>query len=301
MRVCSDVLKSAGCDWITCTTKQPEAIDSVVDFSAELLEEERLKGNFVRPWGMSGFEGAQCGSMQFGIRNEETIMRLSADLAQQFWRKAYALAKSVTRFDVQCTTHHPDNSLERIRRAFNEGRNWSRKASGRQRFKAVFGQRGPETIYCGSRQSDIFIRIYDKYAESGRPEWLDCLRFEIEFKGKRGLLVARQMLAHTDDFVTASRILPPYLLRRGISLEFNSDTLTPTEVPGRDSDRTRALGWLRSQVKPTVLALMRQGNPQEVVEALGLLEQPAAAAVRAQINSEEGDQPDGSVSSDYVC
>jgi len=297
----SGVLQSAGCDYITCTTRQPEAVDSVLELSADLLRLEQEKGNRVRPWGMAGFEGAHCGSMQFGIRNQETIMRLSSELAHTFWRKAFELTKHCTRFDVQCTSFGTQTAMQRISRAFTEARARARKKDRRRRLRYIYGPEGPQTLYVGSRQSDVFIRIYDKYAESRDERYRGCVRFEIEFKGKRGLLVARAMLAHTEDFAFASACLPGYLLAAGISSEFDSACLTPSEVRRRKSDRARVLSWLRKGVKPSVLALIRQGNPAEVVDALGLTDYIQDQWSRPLDHQKEGSEPDGSLASDYEC
>jgi hypothetical protein len=42
-----------------------------------------------------------------------------------------------------------------------------------------------ETLYIGSRKSELFWRIYNKATEMGRPEKAPLWRFEIELKGER--------------------------------------------------------------------------------------------------------------------
>jgi hypothetical protein len=56
-----------------------------------------------------------------------------------------------------------------------------------------------ETLYIGSRKSDIFWRVYNKAIELGKPEMSPLWRIELELKGERAKQFWRLWQAHRAD------------------------------------------------------------------------------------------------------
>jgi len=123
-----------------------------------------------------------------------------------------------------------------------------------------------DTLYCGSRESGTYIRIYDKSEEYG----LDLgyvWRFEVEFKQERAQVVAellkKQGIAIAQDIVwTAlrSRDIPSPRVGQTVNLKARKVTMSSSDMK---------LAWLGRQVRPTVTFLKSIGRLQEVYEQLG--------------------------------
>lgn len=138
---------------------------------------------------------------------------------------------------------------------------------GKKETKLIESLTG-DTFYCGSRESDLMLRIYDKSEEYGFGQGF-VWRFEAEFKGSRAervaSYVAMQGLSGIPDLVwTAqnSSDLPSPYLGQVVDIRGSKVTLTSSE---------RKLAWLGNQVRPTVAWLIKLGKEKEVYEQLGLL------------------------------
>jgi len=123
-----------------------------------------------------------------------------------------------------------------------------------------------DTLYCGSRESGTYIRIYDKSDEYGL-ELGYVWRFEVEFKAERAQVVAellkKQGIAIAQDIVwTAlrSRDIPSPKVGQTVNLKARKVTMSSSDMK---------LAWLGRQVRPTVKFLASIGRLQEVYEQLG--------------------------------
>jgi hypothetical protein len=95
---------SIGVDWLTCTFL-PERHDRFVRESVDrLMCNERKAGNIVHNWEGMGYKGRRCGQMQFGVRHDSTLVRLSGDCARLNWRPLAHEAWNISRLDLQVTS-----------------------------------------------------------------------------------------------------------------------------------------------------------------------------------------------------
>jgi hypothetical protein len=123
-----------------------------------------------------------------------------------------------------------------------------------------------DTIYCGSRESGIFIRIYDKSEEYN----LDLgfvWRFEVEFKKGTATTVFELLrdngIAVGQDVVWTAvrgRDLPTPKIGQTVNLKARKVTFSTPDMK---------LAWLGRQVRPTVQYLMNIGKVKEVYKQLG--------------------------------
>lgn len=161
----------------------------------------------------------------------------------------------------------------RVKDAPGSARKWSQ----------VSGSDGGQTIYIGSRQSEKFLRVYDKAIESGQLDrpWT---RFELEIKGDTARKVAGEFLSMLDD------VRPTYI--KGVmKAMFNPDhdqyhaiMNAPAVLvsAGKDTEDT-TLEWLLQTVAKTVAkTILRRsdvdvwGEFQHAIEAqLVALDRPA--------------------------
>lgn len=91
---------------------------------------------------------------------------------------------SITRLDLAKDLTGKNISLDQVYKALERGE----YSGSARKFSQIHSLNGGNTVYVGSRQSEKFIRIYNKAAESNLPGEL-WYRFELETKG----MVARAL------------------------------------------------------------------------------------------------------------
>lgn len=214
----SDALVSSGVDWITVTAKGGEQAENLFDVGRRLTHEAVTRGNQKHAWSFSGFHGDRVNGVQFGNRDEEVIVRLSSEMAHDYWREVYTHADNVTRLDLQATLKSERPVGVTIRRNFEQAK---RLQHGRRRpttLSVLSTNNGPSTVYFGKRVSDRFGRIYDKGAESKRPEMDQCVRYEVELKGKVASSTTALVSNQVRPDLFAARFALEYFEQQGCSL-----------------------------------------------------------------------------------
>jgi DNA relaxase NicK len=128
-----------------------------------------------------------------------------------------------------------------------------------------------DTLYCGSRESGEYIRIYDKsvsygYCEGSGQVW----RFEVEYKNRSAERLAVYLednkFENMADVVWASmrkKDLPAPRIGKVVDIRGAYTSLTSAE---------QKLEWIGRQVRPTVQFLVSLGLVEEVREQLGLFD-----------------------------
>lgn len=261
---------SSGIDWITVTSTTRKSCVSMADKAAQLVKYEVQSGNIRKPWGMSGFTGWKAGSIQFGKRDDELMVRLGSKLAHDNWRYFYALADNCSRIDIECTTRTDADACRRVRWHWKEATRYQQQRA-RQAFVGHYsGNDKSETLYLGRRISDVFGRIYDKGRQSGLDHYQNSVRYEIELKGNRARQTAIELFEEESESLAVSMRVAGFLRKRGVVLPrrwasyYHSGSARPA------CDRDRLLAWLSKTIRPSAIALASSGGIQEVLDALGL-------------------------------
>jgi Replication initiation factor len=109
---------------------------------------------------------------------------ISGDESWQLCKDLHGLGLRCTRFDWAMDDYLRGLDFDLILEACDAGR-FARCRVIKPHIKFVAGEgKVIEGFSCGSRQSDKFVRIYDKEIESrGTDNYADCIRYEAEFKG----------------------------------------------------------------------------------------------------------------------
>lgn len=161
-----------------------------------------------------------------------------------------------TRIDLQLTIHKPRGySTRKVFDDLNEpGAAWSGRPKA---LNMVQSGDGCDTLYIGSRTSDLLMRLYIKPDEKGLPAFL---RFECEYKRQKSGPVWNSIAADREAisrflFYELSR-LP--MLPFGVSGKMLHILRATPQAPAvnraeSDSDTIR---WLERQVEPAVLRLL---------------------------------------------
>jgi len=156
---------------------------------------------------------------------------------------------SITRLDLAKDLQGVSISLDAIYQALERGeyRGTSRK------FSQIHSLNGGNTIYVGSRQSEKFIRIYDKAAEMGDRSVL-WFRFELETKGMVARALASLLTGDNEwssGFDRIARHMVDMAPARDYAQFFQQGPV-PTGIPKLEKKSDRE-AWIEAQVMPAVV------------------------------------------------
>jgi len=268
----SDVVHDVACDYLTSLSTEVSTPSEHHKLATVLFRTERDFGNDVRPWGMSGFKGWSSGHVQLGKRDELFMCRLSGVAAARSWKTMVQLAEKVTRIDVQATIAPVCGPTQRIDFHRDEALRFCKEHDDIPIARWIQDNRCGYTLYLGSRESNVFGRIYDKHAREHLDHYKGCVRYEVQFNSRLANSVAPvlarlpsprpAMAGYVSSFLEARGVTPP-------GLETTELTLC---VPRSRTDADRKLAWLSSSVRPSVLSLIAMGRGEEVFRALGLID-----------------------------
>lgn len=183
-------------DWVTLTQWADEG-----EWLYELADDIRGCGE-VESARVMQYAGWSFGSVFFGTAEQSgrmhNMLRVSGAAAHDLIGGLGNVPGSVkcTRVDVQVTVPL-DRGYDsgRFYVFATEGKDWK----GRKRkVSRIQNEDGLDTVYIGSRQSEVFARLYVK--EVGRPV-VRALRFEVELKGGKSDVYKRALLSGKADMV----------------------------------------------------------------------------------------------------
>lgn len=242
--------------------------------SLAIMGEDKAECGVWKPWAWMGYYGENSKHVAYGSGTQGSILQVSGSLAQEV-RRFNPPYDGVPRLDAQVTVWFKRDIPHLARWAADESVQAREKShGGKWRVNVRAGYGDGDTCYLGSRQSNVFIRIYDKWRESGlAEEYRHAWRFEIELSGSPAAEIWAGAHAAEPRPEAVAGWVRWYLARRGVSLpDTLSSVLASTpQAPRRETDNDRRLAWLRSQVRPSIDKMLASGvSLAQVREALGL-------------------------------
>lgn len=264
-------LVDCGIDYFTTTATDPPTAKVLLVQAEGLIFQEEQSGYFTKPWRMKGYSGWKCGRVEHGWREEGAIVRLSSSRAASHWWELYETTGRCSRIDLQATYRLPGSPKDAVFDMHQEARRYYLGTNYGPKITIWSDNREGATLYLGCRQSQLYFRAYNKAAESLDDCWSNCVRLELEVKGR----LTQSIIAYlvSAEFVGAGvlSLLSQYISNRGISSNI------PTGLPGSfyepstlATDELKSLEWLRSAVGPSVELLCSRGLLTEVLESLRL-------------------------------
>jgi hypothetical protein len=133
------------------------------------------------------------------------------------------------------------------------------------------GEKRGHTSYLGSKNSDTYVRVYDKGAQSSEPGYAGAVRYEVQSRNKFAAANLRYIAGRTDPAAAAIDIVQREMGNKGVRLPDAISVLAaeappnPRETPG-DTDTT--LKWLADGVAPTLARLEASGVSYELLHRL---------------------------------
>lgn len=262
-----DIPASQGVDWLTATSPKDEVGQAWYGLFLRYTDSQNGQ-ELVSDAKNRYYEGRKCGPVFWGYAPKQGyIMQISGRAANEFWRKVCPSAKNVSRLDLQVTAtgaKHRPNLIDAYELAVAEvgivAPTYWRKS------------RDAKTVYCGSRNSAQFGRIYDKGAEQGgAPGYV--YRYEVQLGDNLGKPASEYLLSLEGDDADKGikSFVHRWFLTRGARPIFSPMGQGHIVSVGRDvTTADRKLNWLRSQVAPTIAKLEEMGRLPDALNALGL-------------------------------
>lgn len=235
----------------------------------EIIEEDLSLGYKPVKTGRLGFFGDASRHGFLGEKKERWMLQISGERAQRTL-KLMKRGDSCTRLDIQVTVQIAPGAVNRwLDAAENEGRQSKLLRNRRDSVKARHGADGNETVYLGSPKSDVYVRLYDKFRESGKEEYKDCVRLEVELKGK----AARRIWEHCAAEGLGTRYLVGvlfwFLNQRGITTDWIETDWSYVRPPKAEPSKESVLeGWWWHQVAPSVARYSEQGRWEQALRII---------------------------------
>lgn len=226
-----------------------------------------------------GFRGKNCNGVSAMYGATHNMIRLSGEQAQTYFFSLYCDECNITRIDLAVTHWMGEGINERIRLYQRKVERAIAEKETLTRNTALWeNNQGGMTLYVGSRQSDVYVRIYNKEAESKRPEYVGAIRYEVELKNlvanKVGGLLGEMLksLYASNEQITGiiMTTVLEQLAKRGIETGLSSDEAPISlVVPKKQTDVDAKLAWLAKSVAPTIKWLRERGWEGHVLHVLG--------------------------------
>lgn len=214
------------------------------------------RGDRERPFAAHGYAGVAAGGAAVGAGDGGTIVRLSGHRTATYVGEILRQADHVSRIDLQTTVRFNRDVAALARRHCSELQAKQRQLVRRvhTRLERTFG-RG-DTLYVGSRASQWFGRIYDKFRESKDEEYRRCWRYEVECKDDAAQKAARFVEQSDNSSADIGAAVSGWFRARGITPRYQptmAGSMGP--VSTTDTDAARSLRWLGRDVRPVVARL----------------------------------------------
>jgi len=224
-----------------------------------------------RPWSVLGYYGMQQGSVAWGESAQGLIIQASGASASNLLAQNLPYS-GVPRIDLQLTVWYDEHKPGEARRCADEASLFRDKRARRAvKMRLIDGFGGGDTLYIGRRgKNSRFVRIYDKWRESGEAEeYLHAWRYELELSDSYAMVTYRELLGLGETDATVSSMVVNELARRGVTIPVTrgEEVLPSVQRRRRPNDADRRLRWLREQVAPSLQKLVADGVSRETIAA----------------------------------
>lgn len=267
-----NTINYASVDWITATTKRDKIGLLWYEIFQRWLKFKGTTNLYNERWSNGYYGGIESEGLRWGFNdNLGYILIASSDTAAWLWKHIDPKPKKVTRLDLCVDILHSkpinlaDVAYETI---------IGKIGDTNRKYALYANNHGGATLYVGSRQSQQFGRLYDKGVESGSAKPGILWRYEVEYKKPLSSAVTEKMalLESSDLEKEITNRVGAWFVERGVEAarEMVSGDVTPILAQKTITTVDRKLGWLRTQVQPTVHQLIEAGHGVDVLHSLML-------------------------------
>jgi hypothetical protein len=272
----SIVKVTAGIDWISGTLSSDEVdYQTWVADCTYALKQEALGGYIIEMRRLQGYEGMGYESTFVGVNDDRAFAQFSGEKANRAYDYLDHPKVHISRLDLQITVQTDVMDYNQGKRCLVAARTYNKALPTHKQRKIDFwlGEGGSDTVYIGSKSSDIRLRIYNKETQSEELRYTRCWRYEAVLRNEVATSMYRKCILAGDqatDFILSTVL--EYGRQRGIVLPgLEHIDPVPLDYPSKPpTDIERKLKWLEKQVKPTLEKLSAQGYGDQAAKALGL-------------------------------
>jgi len=259
-----------GIDYLRVTTPRAPKGRDLARLGDLLLEYDERDGYEVKEWHWQGYRGSRSEHTRAGVRHDGVLLELSGGQAEEFFDEVMPLASNVARLDLQTTDRLNSETQKYLHQLYKEMKRHADKSTRNPlpgfREKHTRGI----TIDSGNRQSDLYLRAYDKERESGDAFFESTVRYELEIHNERAKVNAFGLHYKKRRTEAIDSLVRNEFSKRG-ARSLQSDTnLYLLGSPIKTNTCYKKLEWLATGVKGTIQFLKARGKLAEAVCALGL-------------------------------
>lgn len=244
---------SAGCDYLTLTSTNHHTIRRMGNFFDRVAADDKALGYERKKAYLLGFYGYRTRHAFYGEHEGRWMYQVSGAAAQP----AVLLVDeedNCTRIDLQVTVRLPPGNVQKWLDAAEAIADAAQAGRGvRAEVSAIHKRHGNETVYIGKPASDVRIRLYDKFAESKKEEYKECVRLEVQLRNRVSKTIWKQLARAEHPMATSIGMLCYLLNRRGISTDWIDlpwSYVRPVSVERTKEEAT--VGWWDTQVAPSI-------------------------------------------------
>ena len=273
----NDGVVSLGVDYLTITEKNATRWNEIVQFlEGTLIRVMLAEGHTWEQAKQLGYQGSRIGTMFMGSRTDSSMLRVSGGLAEDVFTVLSEKFEDlhVTRIDLQVTIAFKGDRMlyaEECKAQVLHHQETSRNRSQPAVTLISTAGRG-DTLQIGSRSSEVFCRIYDKWREQKLEYIPYTWRFEVELKGETARNVAQHLSKAEPIEQEISNMVEGTFLARGVK-EPMLKGMSPHTLKGSRSktDDQKRMKWLKQHVLPTVRRLHDHGYREELLDIFSIL------------------------------
>jgi len=234
------------------------------------IHEQIEAGNDEQRRSSNGIEWFGAGGAAAGWRGGDRFIRYSGEAAARYGLAHSASSTSYSRADCALTQSLRSPRRGEAARIFRHLGRLPRAAGQPRKRTFTESEEGGQTVTLGSRTSDVYLRVYD-YGIAHDCAPVGCRwRYEAELKGDRAdWAVALLRSGEVRELAMAALVRTIFTDRR-IDLEDMTGGAAIKLDPLTKTSRMKRLEWLQKQVRPAVERLIRDGQLEAAITALGL-------------------------------
>lgn len=251
-----DKLIDAGIDYLRVTSNDNFRWSKMYGYYLAVAMADSRLGFSACSAGMFGFVGEKARHAFWGTKQDWQLVQVSGRAAKNGLRMAMS-GIQCSRLDIQVTFRVRDATVaEEIRSVYEKACAMPHPGHRPPDVKLIEHRHKAQTVYIGSRASDIYLRVYDKYEESKDQEYKGCIRFEVELKGRASKAAWKKVSTEGLGTGFLVKLLVDIFKARGIELKISDfDHLPSLTIARERTSLEGTVAWMNRQVAPVVKRL----------------------------------------------